>query len=139
MKTVTRKAAADPYFDRVREFPLRRIRSAADHSRAKRIYLRVSASNRDAGTRDYLDVLANLIADYENRAVQDRDLLKVNVADLVRHRMRERGISVTALAREIGVAQPNLSEMLKGRRDWSKAAIRSLSKIFNIRAERFLA
>jgi plasmid maintenance system antidote protein VapI len=52
--------------------------------------------------------------------------------------MLERGTSVTALAREIGIAQPNLSDMLNGRRDWSKAAIRSLSKIFNIRAERFL-
>jgi antitoxin component HigA of HigAB toxin-antitoxin module len=52
--------------------------------------------------------------------------------------MQERGISTSAMAREIGIPQPNLSEMLNGRRDWSKAAIRGLSKGLKIRAERFL-
>ena len=35
--------------------------------------------------------------------------------------------------------QSNLSEMLAGKRDWSKTAIRGLSRHLNIRAERFLA
>lgn len=47
-------------------------------------------------------------------------------------------MSVSALARQISVSQSNLSDMLAGKRDWSKAAIRGLSKFFNIRAERFL-
>ena len=47
-------------------------------------------------------------------------------------------MSVSALAREIGVPQSNLSEMLAGKRGWSKTAIRGLVKGLNIRAERLL-
>ena len=46
---------------------------------------------------------------------------------------------VSSLARAIGVAQSNLSEMLNGKRGWSKTAIRGLSAYLNIRAERFLS
>jgi hypothetical protein len=37
----------------------------------------------------------------------------------------------------VGVPQSNLSEMLAGKRDWSKAAIRGLSSHLNIRIDRF--
>ena len=84
-------------------------------------------------------MLADLIADYEKRANQIVGTSNIAIADLVRHRMQERTMSVSALANQIGIAQSNLSEMLNGRRHWSKAAIRALSKMFNIRAERFLA
>jgi hypothetical protein len=36
------------------------------------------------------------------------------------------------------VLQPKLSDMLGGRREWSKGAIRSLSKLMRIPAKRFL-
>jgi hypothetical protein len=48
-------------------------------------------------------------------------------------------MSVSSLAGRIGIPQPNLSEMLNGKRDWSKTAIRGLSGHLNIRVERFLA
>ncbi len=38
--------------------------------------------------------------------------------------------SISKLAREVGIDQSNLSEMLSGRRDWSKSAIRRLSERF---------
>jgi antitoxin component HigA of HigAB toxin-antitoxin module len=138
MPSTTRKTAGrDAYFQFVRAFPLRRIRSKAEHETAKSIFLRHSSA-RDRETREYLDVLADLIADYEQRARQAIDTSKVSPAELVRHRMLERQLTLSALAKQIGVPQPNLSEMLNGRRDWSKTAIRELSRIFNIRAERFL-
>ena len=131
--------SADSYFQLIRAFPLRRIRTSADHAKAKAIYLRHSAEpDPDAGTRDYLDVLADLIAEFEERTNQTVQTEGLTAQELVRHRLAERGMSVSELARDIGIAQPNLSEMLNGRRDWSKAAIRELSKKFNIRAERFL-
>ncbi len=67
------------------------------------------------------------------------DTSHVTAADLVRHKIEERGMSVSALAKQVGIAQSNLSEMLSGTRGWSKSAIRALSKYLNIRAERFLA
>lgn len=139
MSTVKAYRARDTYLDLVRRFPLRPIRSAAEHGRAKREYLRTAAAARDRDARDYLAVLADLIADYERRTRQTVETSGITAAELVRHRMEERGLSVSALARAIGVAQPNLSGMLSGRRAWSKAAILALSRMLNIRAEQFLA
>ena len=47
-------------------------------------------------------------------------------------------MSVSSLAREIGVPQSNLSEMLGGERGWSTAAIHRLVRGLNIREERLL-
>jgi antitoxin component HigA of HigAB toxin-antitoxin module len=138
MKVVTKKAIGDTYFDLVRAFPLRRITSAAEHAKAKKIVFHLSVQS-DRGTREYVDVLVDLIIDYEKRAGFAIDTSHVTAADLVRHKIEERGMSVSALAKQSGIAQSNLSEMLNGTRGWSKSAIRSLSKLLNIRAERFLA
>jgi len=138
MPVTTHAKAEDSYMELIREFPLRRIRSAIDHARATRLVVRLSAETSDRGVAEYLDVLIDLIADCERRAGQAIDASKVSAADLVRHRIDERGMSISALARLIGVPQSNLSEMLSGRRDWSKTAIRGLSAHLHIAAGRFL-
>lgn len=122
----------------IKELPLRRIKSAREHQKASNLVLRLSTQRPDAGTAAYLDVLIDLIVDYEKRAGWAIDTLKVTAADLVRHRIDERGMSVSELARIVGVSQSNLSDMLNGKRDWSKAAIRGLSSYLGIKAERFL-
>ncbi len=138
MPITTRNKVADSYMDLIAEFPLRRIKSASDHAKAKRLVLRLTAQQSDRGTAEYVDVLVDLIVDYEKRAGQSIDTSKVSAADIVRHRIDERGMSVSSLARLIGVPQSNLSEMLSGKRDWSKTAIRGLSAHLNIRPDRFL-
>jgi antitoxin component HigA of HigAB toxin-antitoxin module len=139
MPVTTKKPTADSYMELIGEFPLRRIKTAAEHAKAKTLALRLSSHKADRGTTEYLDVLIDLVADFEKRSAQAVDLSRLSAADLVRHRIEQRGISVSALARQIGVPQSNLSEMLSGKRDWSKAAIRGLGEHLNIRAERFLA
>ncbi len=138
MPTKTKTARRDTYFELVRSFPLRRITSASEHAKSKRFF-REHGHKTDRGTVDYLHVLVDLIVDYEKRAGFTIDTSDVTAADLVRHKIDERGMTVSALAKEIGMAQSNLSQMLNGTRGWSKAAIRALSKLLNIRAERFLA
>ncbi len=139
MPTTTRNATGDSYMKLIMEFPLRRITSASEHAKAKRMVLRLSALKADRGTSDYFDLLVDLIADYEKRSQQVIDSQKTTVAELVRHRIEQRGMSMNSLSRLIGIPQSNLSEMLSGKRDWSKTAIRALSICLNIRAERFLA
>jgi antitoxin component HigA of HigAB toxin-antitoxin module len=136
--TSKKQSGADSYFTLVRAFPLRRLRTASDHTRAKETYLELSRGKPDRGTRQYLEVLVDLIAEYERRSGQTIDTSSVSASELIRHRLEVRGMSVSQLSRETGIPQPNLSEMLNGSRDWSKSAIRALSKLLNIRAERFL-
>jgi HTH-type transcriptional regulator/antitoxin HigA len=138
MPTITKTTIPDSYMNLIRQFPLRRITSRADHTTAKRLVLQLSSAQPDRGSAEYLDVLIDLIADYERKATQALDLPALSPADLVQHRIQERGISASKLARDIGIPQSNLSEMLAGKRHWSKAAIRALSSHLNIRAERFL-
>jgi len=142
MPVATRHTVNDPYMKLINEFPLRRIKSAASHAKAAKLVLRLSNpppnEPADRGTADYLDILIDLIVDYEKRSNQRIDTSKVSAADLVRHRLDERGMSVSALAKLIAVPQSNLSDMLNGKRDWSKEAMRGLAKELNIRAERFL-
>ena len=130
---------ADSYMELINEFPLRRLRSAADYSKARKLILRLSMQGANRGATDYLDVLVDLVSDYEQRANLVAESTTVSAAELVRHRIEERKMSVSSLARLIGVPQSNLSEMLSGKRDWSKTAIRGLSAHLHIRADRFLA
>lgn len=136
--TSKKHTRSDSYFVLVRAFPLRRFRSASDHAKAKEIYLDLSRGTPDRGTRDYLEVLVDLIAEYERRSGHAIDTSGITASELIRHRLEQRGMSISQLSRETGIPQPNLSEMLNGSRDWSKSAIRALSKLFNIRADRFL-
>jgi antitoxin component HigA of HigAB toxin-antitoxin module len=139
MPSTIRHSAADSYMELIAEFPLRRIKTAAEHARAKAIILRMTAQKTDRGASDYLEVLVDLVADFERRSEYGLNSSNISASDLVRHRIAERKMSVNSLAKLIGVPQPNLFEMLNGKRGWSKTAIRGLSTILNIRADRFLA
>ena len=139
MALKTRKVQ-DSYFDLVKEFPLRKIRDAGEHRQALAVVARFAGRDKvDQGVADYLGVLTDLIAEYEKRAGHAIDTSKVTAAELVRHLMAENGLTTSALAREIGVGQSNLSEMLSGKREWSKTAIRGLSERFSLDPMLFLA
>jgi antitoxin component HigA of HigAB toxin-antitoxin module len=46
--------------------------------------------------------------------------------------MEENDLTISALAREIGVGQSNLSDILSGKREWSKTVIKRLSDRFSL-------
>ena len=127
----------DHYMELVRAFPLRPIRSAAAHQRAKRV-LRSLGGEEGTDVGDYKYVLVKLIAEYEQNAGYRVDTSGVTAADLVRHLLAERGMSVNAFAKAVGTAQSALSEMLSGKRDWSKTAIVGISDFFGLNPRVFL-
>jgi antitoxin component HigA of HigAB toxin-antitoxin module len=138
MRTTNRIAATDSYLELIYEFPLRRIKTPAEHAKAKKLVIRLSTKDADRGTAEYLDVLVDLIASFEKGTEQLIDGSTLSATKLVRHRMEQRGLSISSLYRLIGVPQSNLSDMLSGKRAWSKSAICGLSTHLNIRADRFL-
>src|SRR4051812_357020 len=109
----------DRYLRLVRTFPLRPIRSARMHQRAKAI-LRSLGGERGAAAADYKAVLVSLIQDYERNAGHRLDTSKVTAAQVVKHLLAENRLSVNAFANRIDVSQSALSDMLNGKRDWSK-------------------
>jgi HTH-type transcriptional regulator / antitoxin HigA len=118
-------------------FPLRPIRSDEIHQQAKQMF-RSLAGARGAAVEDYKAVLVKLIVEYEQNAGYRIDTSKVTAADLVRHLLAERHMSVNAFAKSTGLMQSTLSEMLRGKREWSKSAIVAVSNFFGLNPGIFL-
>ena len=130
----------DSYLDLINEFPLRKIRDAREHQQALVVLGRYAGRPKlDDGVIDYLGVLGGLIAEYEVRAGLTIDVSGVDAGDIVRHLAAENGLTISGLAREVGVGQSNLSEMLSGKRNWSKKVIKSLCERFSLNPMLFLA
>jgi antitoxin component HigA of HigAB toxin-antitoxin module len=133
-------STTDSYFKLIKRFPLRRIKSRTEHAAAVAHLAVLSLKHqrtRDVGFVDYLDMLARLIDEYERGQRMKVDTSGLTPADVIRHLLASNGLSVNGLAKQIGIAQSNLAEMLSGRRDFSKAAIGKLCERFGISPEVF--
>src|SRR2546421_48783 len=120
--TAVLKHKTSLHSDSVQCFPLRPIRTRSAHRQAKSV-LRSLIGRRGSAVRDYKSVLAVLVTDYELTANLRLDKSKVTAGQIVSHLIEERGMSVNALAKSLGISQSSLSEMINGRRDWGKQAI----------------
>jgi antitoxin component HigA of HigAB toxin-antitoxin module len=100
--------------------------------------LRSLAGKRSPAVRDYKAVLVSLVADYERSAGLRLNTSNVTPAQIVLHLLEERGMSVNALAKVLGIPQSSLSETLNGRRGWSKLAIIRTSNYFGLQPGLFL-
>jgi len=137
MSQAVKSGRGDSYMELIRRLPLRRIKSPEEHRQAQSLVLTLSRGRLDKGSSDYLDVLVDLISEYEVRSSQVVATNHVTAAELVQHWLVENSMSVSALSRKLGIAQSNLSEMLSGKRDWSKSAMREISRTLHIPVERF--
>jgi plasmid maintenance system antidote protein VapI len=60
------------------------------------------------------------------------------VSEIVRHLLGKHGVSVNAFAKQQGIAQSALSDMLRGKRDWSKSVIIRVADYFKLDRGMFL-
>jgi len=137
MATTLTTTSSDPYLDLVQSFPLRPIRTRIAHQRAKDM-LRSLVGKRGSAAQDYKAVLVSLIADYERSANLRLNTSKVTAREIVLHLLAERDMSVNGLSKELEISQSSLSDMLNGRRDWSKSAIIRISNYFGLQPAIFL-
>ena len=100
--------------------------------------LRSLVGQRGSAIRDYKTVLGSLIAEYERSANMRLNTSNVTAAEIVLHLLDERNMSVNTLAKELEISQSSLSDMLNGRRDWSKTAIIRISSFFGLQSGLFL-
>jgi antitoxin component HigA of HigAB toxin-antitoxin module len=139
--TTTTKASVRPpadYLDLILHVhPLRPIRSNAEHQQAKRA-LRSLAGDRRKVAADFKKVLVGIIETYEREAGMQLDVSAVSAADIVHHLLDERNMSANALAKSAGLSQCALSDMLNGKRQWSKSAIIRLADFFGLNRGVFL-
>jgi HTH-type transcriptional regulator / antitoxin HigA len=136
-KTSARASDPDPYLDLILNVhPLRPIRTDSEHQEAKKA-LRSLATDKRKVAAEFSSVLASIIATYERKRGWV-DTSHVTAADVVRHLLDERDMSVNAFAKTLGISQSALSDMLNGKRQWSRSVILAVSKFFRLNPGLFL-
>ncbi|MGO9470740.1 MAG: helix-turn-helix domain-containing protein [Isosphaeraceae bacterium] len=125
----------DTYLKLVKRFPLIHIRDDAHLDAALELLSELLRQERDVGTREYLDVLTDLVAAYEDEHVPMPD---VSEADVLRELMRSNRLSQMQLAKSVGMAQSTISAVLTGARSLTKGQILKLAKLFGIAPAAFL-
>ncbi len=125
----------DRYLELIRHFPLRPLHSDRDLDAAVAVI--DSLIDRDdltAPEQDYLDVLGSLVEAYENAAVC---LKVVGDADMLRFLIEQKGVSQVDTARQAGIAESTISEVLAGKRKLNRSQIGKLAHYFNIASGAF--
>lgn len=139
-RTISRRmpdayVVSDTYLDLVKQFALTPIQD--DDHLAEAIYVidQLLQHNLDEGEQDYLDVLTELVADYEDEHVTIPD---ASEADVLRELMRSNGLTQAELKRKTGIAQPTISAVLNGERSLTKDQVVILAKFFGISPAAFM-
>jgi HTH-type transcriptional regulator/antitoxin HigA len=124
------------YFDLVRGFPLRPIRSDAELDDAIEILDRlVELDAPDRGQLDYLEVLADLVAKYE---AERHPIPPPEDVDMLRHLAESRGVTGKALADATGVPRSTVSAVLNGKRKLTRGHVEAFAAFFKVSPAVFL-
>lgn len=120
----------DSYLELVQAFPLSSIRSDEHLHEAQKVMDRLLAQGKlDVGEGMYLDALSDLVGVYED---EHHAIEPASDADMLRHLLEAKGITQMQLSREAGIAKSTVSEILSGKRQFSRQMIRRLADYFNL-------
>jgi HTH-type transcriptional regulator/antitoxin HigA len=120
----------DSYLELVLVFPLSSIRSEEHLDEAQKVMDRLlTKGDLDDGEETYLDALSDLVAVYEDR---HHTIEPASDADMLRHLLEAKGISQGQLAHQAGIAKSTISEVLAGKKPFSRQMIRKLADYFKV-------
>jgi HTH-type transcriptional regulator/antitoxin HigA len=123
-------SAKDTYLILIRQFPLRPIRSEKELDKAISVIdVLVDKESLTQPEEDYLDVLSNLVHDYET---EEHPLPSVSDAEMLRFLMENHGVTQAKLAQETQIAVSTLSEILAEKRRLNRSHIARLSRYFHV-------
>lgn len=127
---VLKGKARDRYLDLVREFPLTSISSDEHLSVAQRVMDRLLVKGQlREGEAIYLDALSDLVASYED---ERHAISPASDADMLRHLMEAKGVTQLQLSQGTHIAKSTISEILRGKKRFSRAIMRKLSAYFKV-------
>lgn len=122
----------ETYLRLVTAFPLASIQSDEQLDEARRVMDGLLAQGKlDGGEEMYLEALSDLVTAYED---EHHPIEPASDADMLRHLMEARGITQAQLARDIAVPRSTISEILAGKKPFSRRLIRKLAGYFQIDA-----
>jgi HTH-type transcriptional regulator/antitoxin HigA len=120
----------DSYLELVRDFPLASIKSDDHLAHAQRVMDRLlAARDLDDGAALYLDALSDLVSTYEN---DHHAIGPASDADMLRHFMEAKGVTQAVLSRDLSMPKSTISEVLAGKKPFSRPMMRKLANYFNV-------
>ena len=120
----------DSYLGLVLAFPLASIKSDEHLAEAQKVMDRLLAKGQlDEGEETYLDALSDLVAAYEDAHYP---IEPASDADMLRHLMAAKGVTQAQLSRETRLAKSTVSEVLAGKKPFSRQMIRKLADYFKV-------
>lgn len=120
----------DSYLELVMAFPLSSIKSKDHLQEAQNVIDTLLAQGRfDDGEAMYLDALSDLVASYEDKQFA---IDPASDADMLQHLMDAKGVNQTQLSQDTRIAKSTVSEILAGKKPFSKQIIRKLADFFGV-------
>jgi HTH-type transcriptional regulator/antitoxin HigA len=120
----------DSYLELVLAFPLASIKSGAHLDAAQNVMDRLLAKgDLDHGEEMYLDALSDLVAAYED---EHYAIEPASDADMLRHLLGAKGVTQAQLGRDTAIPRSTISEVLAGKKPFSRQMIRKLANYFNV-------
>jgi HTH-type transcriptional regulator/antitoxin HigA len=122
----------DSYLELILAFPLSSIRSEEHLNEALRVMDRLLARGElDDGEATYVDALSDLVGFYEDA---HHAIEPASDADMLRHLLEAKGVTQSQLSQESGIAKSSISEVLSGKKPFSRQMIRKLANYFQLDA-----
>ncbi len=120
----------EDYLGLVMKFPLASLKSEKQFHDAQAVLDQLLAKGklRD-GEEMYLDALSDLVASYDDA---HHPIAPPSDADMLWHLMQAKGVTQVELHRDVGIAKSSISEILAGKRLFSRRMIHKLAKYFNV-------
>jgi HTH-type transcriptional regulator/antitoxin HigA len=120
----------EDYLNLVREFPLTSIRFDEDLEAAQDVMDRLlTKGDLSSGQELYLDALSDLVAAYED---DHYAIPPASDADMLKHLMEAKGVSQIELHRGTKIPKSTISEILNGKKPFSRQIIVNLASYFNV-------
>lgn len=120
----------DDYLDLIMKFPLTSVRNDGDLEAAQEVMDRLLAKgDLSNGEELYLDALSDLVAAYED---DHYAIPSASDADILRHLMEAKGVNQADLHRITKIAKSTISEILNGKKPFSRQVIGKLASYFGV-------
>ncbi len=120
----------DSYLELVEAFPLASIRSDEHLAVAQQVVDGLlSKGELDSGEETYLGALSDLIGAYED---EHYPIESASDADMLRHLLEAKGITQAQLGRDTLIPKSTISEVLAGKKPFSRQMIRKFAVYFNV-------
>jgi HTH-type transcriptional regulator / antitoxin HigA len=120
----------DAYLALVLAFPLSSIRTDTQLAAAQQVMDQLLALGKlNHGEEIYLEALSDLVGVYED---EQHAIESASDADLLRHQLDAKGVTQAHLSQETGIAKSTISEVLSGKKPFSRVMIRKLADYFHV-------